>query len=69
MFKTALNNYNKLRDWDYSVTTMKYLNNFLSAECIPLHNAKEIRKAIKDDFFTYPNGIKIMVNYNESLDM
>jgi len=55
------------RDWDYSVTTMKYLKNFLESECIPLHNAKEIRKAIKDGFSTYDNGVKILVNYNERL--
>lgn len=35
------------RDWDYSRTTMKYVNHFLG------YNAKEIREMIKNGIFKY----------------
>jgi len=55
------------KNWDYSNTTMRHLYNFFQEYQIPLHNSKEVRKAIKDGFFTYPNGIKIPVTYDSEL--
>lgn len=52
------------RDWDYSKTTMKHLNHFLSG--YPMSNrltcSKDIRKAIKDGFI---GNVKVI--YDESL--
>lgn len=45
------------RDWDYSVTTLKYLYQFLSENSITLPDGKSvkdsIRKSIKQGLFSY----------------
>ena len=54
------------RDWDYSRTTMKHLNEFLAQNSLlNLTSAKDIRTAIKNGYMWQNKSVKVV--YDETM--